>query len=129
MAQTRFQYDYSAQKGAERNAKRHCLSHEWETVIIQHPTTRRYIILMCDTPADLPTRVPILWRDIAAPPGVREHSDSDRMNALFEMIRDGVVTVVAQNASSMVHEDSLSDLCDDWINNGHIDWSEWENAP
>ena len=94
MAQTRFQYDYSAQRDAERNAKRHCLSHEWETVIVKHPNTRRYIILMCDTPADLPTRLPILWRRIEDPPKVVAPSDYDVLQAIMRGVDDGDLVVV-----------------------------------
>lgn len=126
MAQTKFQYDYSNQRDAEKNAKRQC-SHEWETVVVQHPVTRRYLVLMCDTDADLPTRVPILWRRRLDPPHPIEYSEADRMNALYEMVRDGIVVIHGVNAGIQVHEDAIGDLCDDWISNGHIDWSEWEN--
>lgn len=124
MSQTQFQYNYGNQRDAEKNAKRH-RSHEFYTVVVQHPKTGRYLVLFCDTGADLPTRVPILWKDRLDPPPVREYSCADRFSALFEMIENGVISIHGVNVGHEIHEEALGDLCDEWINNQCIDWSCW----
>lgn len=118
MGQTRFQYTYTAQPDAERNAKRHCVSHEWDTVIVRNPKDGRFTILMCDTEADLPTRVPILWRKRNDPP-VRfcNKDDMDRFGAILQMLEQQMISIVIQGGE-LVSSDDLRQLCDDWIENG-----------
>ncbi|QMP23991.1 hypothetical protein DDSR119_73 [Pseudomonas phage DDSR119] len=117
MGQTRFQYTYTAQPDAERNAKRHCVSHEWDTVIVRNPKDGRFTILMCDTEADLPTRVPILWRKRNDPPARYEPSDSERLAAILQMLEQQMISIVIQGGE-LVSADDLHQLCDDWIENG-----------
>ena len=127
MSQERFVYDYTNLDDAIRNAKRHCLSHEFSTCIVQNPKTAKFIILMCTTPADIPTRVPVLWRQDPLPPPLPiEHETGDMMNALYEMIRDGVVCLHIVNKGFNVHEDSLDALCAEWIEDGSINPENWE---
>lgn len=125
MAQTKFHYDYGDRRHAYKQAKR-LRSHEHYTVVVQNPKTGRYLVLMCDTDEDLPTRVPILDKLRDEPPARREWSEADRMNALHEMIEQGVILIsVVNNGASIGHE-SLSEVADEWIENQSIDWSRFE---
>lgn len=125
MAQTKFQYDYGDRRDAWKQAKK-LRSHEYYTVIVQNPRTRRYVVLMCDTDEDLPTRVPILEKLRLAPPARREWSEADRMNALCEMVRDGVIMIEAVDTGFYIDHESIGDLADEWIENQSIDWRDWE---
>jgi len=128
MSQERFHYDYTKLDDAIRNAKRRCLSHEFATCIVQNPKTARFVILMCTEPKDIPTRVPVLWRqDPLPPPEPIQHETGDMMNAIFEMIRDGVICVHVVNHGMNVHHESLEALCAEWIETGAIDPANWED--
>lgn len=118
MAQTRFQYDYSQQRDAEKNAKR-LRSHEFYTVVVYNPKIRRYMVLFCDTDADLPTRVPILaqYRDDPPPELEPEHESYDLLNAIVEMVDQGAITIHIVNNGARVHEKALEDLLSYWIHN------------
>lgn len=115
MAQTKFQYDYSNQRDAEKNAKRQC-SHEWETVVVQHPVTRRYLVLMCDTDEDLPTRVPILWRLRLDPPMVFKAQDDDKWRALYELVHTGALVIVAADVGIPIQAEDLDQICSEYHN-------------
>lgn len=123
MAQTRFQYDYSQQRDAEKNAKR-LRSHEFYTVVVYNPKIRRYMVLFCDTDEDLPTRVPILAKFRDDPPPDPQHDTADLMNALFEMVEQGAITVHIVNQGLTVHEDALEDLMGYWIENQTLEGIE-----
>lgn len=125
MAQTKFQYDYGDRRHAYKQAKK-LRSHEYYTVVVQNPKTGRYLVLMCDTDEDLPTRVPILEKLRDAPPIEREHSEADRMNALFEMVRDGVIIIESVDAGFSVSHESINDMADEWIEKQAIDWRGWK---
>lgn len=128
MSQERFHYDYGSERDAIKNAKRYCApSHEHHTVVVQNPKDGRYLILMCANDDDLPTRVPILWKaDKLPPPAPIEHETGDMMNAIFEMVEQGVICIHVVNHGANVHQESLDGLCAEWIETGTIDPANWQ---
>lgn len=116
MTQERFQYDYGDPRDAKKNAKRHKPSEQWAWVV-QNPKTRRYVVLFGDDESDGPTRVKPLYTFEPDPVYVREYSEADRMNALFEMLAVGAVVLTIVNEGISIQADNLYHACDCWIEN------------
>lgn len=125
MAQTRFQYDYSGATDARKSARRYKPAEQWAWVVL-NPASGRYVVLFGDQECDGPTRVKPVYTFEPDPVYVHEHSDSDRMAALVELVERGVIVIHAVNIGYDIDAESLGDLCDEWIENAHIDWSTWE---
>lgn len=118
MTQERFQYDYGDPRDAKKNAKRHKLSEQWAWVVL-NPKSGRYVVLFGDDESDGPTRVKPLYTFEPDPVYVREHSSGDLMNALYEMIRGGVMVLAIVNDGREVYCDEIDELCGRWIDNGN----------
>lgn len=114
MSQTQFQYTYGNPRDAEKNAKR-LRSHEFYTVVVQHPVTRRYLVLFCDTDADLPTRVPILAKYRDDPPRQYEPTEADRWNALRELVERGDLIIALPGLGVMPFDD-VHRITGEWYN-------------
>lgn len=127
MTQERFQYDYGDPRDAKKNAKRHKLSEQWAWVV-QNPKTRRYVVLFGDDESDGPTRVKPLYTFEPDPVYLREYSEADRMNALFEMIERGALVLSVVNSGLKIEATSLDELCTCWIETGSIGYAGFEGA-